>query len=137
MTFSGPLEDRMALRDLLDRYADAVCRVDSVAWAATWADDSLWDLGALGQIYGKARIVETWEAAMLTFPGIVFQAWPGAMAIEGDAATMRSYTAETYDRDGYGHRDLGEYTDRCARIGGRWHFVERRFRPLHRQQTGS
>ncbi len=137
MGFSGPLEDRIALRDLLDSYADAVCRHDAAAWAATWADDCQWELPGFGAFSGKAAVIDTWTAAMQGFPGLVFQAWPGAMRIDGDGATMRSYTAETYRRGGVIHRDLGEYDDQCARIDGRWYFVSRRFRALHRQEDAA
>ena len=134
MAFSGPLEDRIALRELLDEYADAVCRNDSDAWAATWADDGQWALPGFGAFTGKTEIVKTWKAAMTGFPGIAFHAWPGAMTIDGDKATMRSYTAETYARGDRVHRDLGEYDDVCVKIGGRWHFAVRRFRSIHRQE---
>jgi ketosteroid isomerase-like protein len=137
MAFSGPTEDRVALRDLLDSYADAVCRNDADAWAETWADDAWWELPGFGAFSGKAEIVETWKAAMTGFPGIVFQAWPGAMTIDGDKATMRSYTAETYARGDRVHRDLGEYADTCTKIEGRWFFVSRRFRSLRRQESAS
>ena len=39
MAFTGPLEDRIAIRELLETYADAVCRVDAEAWGSTWAED--------------------------------------------------------------------------------------------------
>lgn len=132
MTFTGPLEDRVALRDMLDCYADAVCRNDAAAWAETWADDATWVLPGFGEFAGKTRIVEIWRTAMTGFPGIVFRAWPGAMTIENDCATMRSYTSETYRRGDHVHRELGEYTDDCVKIDGRWLFASRRFRALQR-----
>lgn len=137
MAFSGLVEDRIALRDLLDEYADAVCRNDAGAWAVTWADDCQWELPGFGAFTGKAKIVETWKTAMTAFPDIVFHAWPGAMMIEGDKATMRSYTTETYARGDQVHRDLGQYDDACVKIGGRWYFAARRFRSLHRQESPS
>ncbi|MBJ7441845.1 MAG: nuclear transport factor 2 family protein [Sphingopyxis sp.] len=134
MGFSGPVEDRIALRNLLDSYADAVCRNDADAWAATWADDGRWELPGFGTFSGKTEIVETWKAAMTGFPGIVFQAWPGAMTIEGDKAIMRSYASEIYSRGDDVHHDLGEYADACMKIEGRWFFASRRFRALRRQE---
>ena len=41
MAFSGPLEDRIAIRELLETYANAACRVDAEAWGSTWAEDGL------------------------------------------------------------------------------------------------
>ncbi|APZ99948.1 DUF4440 domain-containing protein [Sphingopyxis sp. QXT-31] len=135
MAFSGPLEDRLALRDLLDSYADAVCRNDGADWAATWVEACRWDLAGFGELVGKSAVVETWTAAMRGFPGLVFQAWPGAMTVAGDTATMRSYTCETYWRDGEMRRDFGEYADQCAKIDGRWYFVSRQFRSSRRSES--
>src|SRR3546814_12693675 len=75
MPFEGSFEDRLALRDLLDAYADAVNRADSEAWAATWDDGGRWSLPGFGIFEGKAKIVDTWRAAMRAFPDIVFRAW--------------------------------------------------------------
>ena len=38
MPFSGPVEDRLAIRELLETYADAVTRQDAEAWGSTWAE---------------------------------------------------------------------------------------------------
>ncbi len=53
MSFEGSSEDRLALRDLLDTYADAVSRADGEAWAATWTEDAEWHLPGLGTIKGR------------------------------------------------------------------------------------
>ena len=34
MPFTGPAEDRLAIRELLETYADAVTRCDAEAWGA-------------------------------------------------------------------------------------------------------
>lgn len=130
MPFEGSFADRLALRDLLDTYADAVNRADSEAWAATWDEGGRWSLPGFGIFEGKAKIVDTWRAAMRAFPDIVFRAWPGSIEIHGETAAMRSYTEEIFLRDGALHRTLGIYDDVCRQIDGRWLFTERRFRPL-------
>ena len=45
MTAALAAEDELAIRGLLARYGDAVCRRDPQAWIATWAPDCTWDLG--------------------------------------------------------------------------------------------
>ncbi|WP_077146529.1 nuclear transport factor 2 family protein [Sphingopyxis sp. KK2] len=132
MSFDGPSQDRLALRDLLDAYADAVCRRDGDAWAATWTEDALWSLPGVGVVEGRANIAETWRVAMRSFPEIHFRAWPGSIRIDGERARMRSYTEERYLRDDTLHRTLGVYEDVCRSVGGRWLFAERRFQPLPR-----
>ena len=42
------VQDELAIRALVARYADAACRRDPDAWAATWAEDCRWDLGGGG-----------------------------------------------------------------------------------------
>jgi hypothetical protein len=136
MPFTGPAADRLAIRELLDAYADAVTRRDAVAWGATWAGNSEWtllDFPEIGTIRGRDAIVATWIVAMKGFPGLVFQAWPGSIEIEGDRAAMRSYTSEVHDQAGITKRDLGVYDDVCVRVDGEWLFERRAFRYLHRQ----
>lgn len=136
MPFTGPAEDRLALRELLDIYADAVTRHDAEAWGATWAEDAEWslpDYPELGTTRGRPAIVAMWIEAMKNYPGIMFEAWPGSIEIDGDRAVMRSYTSEVYDQDGVTKRDRGVYEDVCVKIEGRWLFRSRSFRNIHRQ----
>ena len=139
MAFVGPLEDRLAIRDLLDAYADAVCVVDAEAWGATWAEDGVWELPdypQIGQITGKTQIVAAWIAAMAQYPGIIFVSTPGSIVIDGDKAVVRSYTSEVFDDRATGKttRDRGRYDDVIVKLGGQWLFQRRRFKKLHREQ---
>lgn len=138
MPFTGPDADRLALRELIEAYADAVMQNDAEAWGATWAEDSAWslpDYPEIGTTHGRAAIVAMWIEAMKSYPGILFAAWPGAIAVDGDRATMRSYTSEVYDEDGLTKRDMGIYDDICVKQDGRWLFQSRTFRNLHRQHA--
>ena len=63
MPFTGPAEDRLALRELLETYADAVTRCDAQAWGDTWAEDAQWslpDYPEIGTTQGRAAIVAMW-----------------------------------------------------------------------------
>ncbi len=139
MPFVGPPEDRLAIRELLDAYADAVCVVDADAWGATWAEDSVWELPdypEIGSISGRSNIVAAWRAAMTQYPGIIFVSSPGSIVVNGDEAVVRSYTSEVFDDRSTGRttRDRGRYDDIVTRQNGVWLFKKRRFRKLHRQQ---
>ncbi|MEG3176501.1 nuclear transport factor 2 family protein [Sphingomonas sp. RB3P16] len=136
MPFTGPAEDRLALRELLETYADAVTRCDPAAWGATWAEDGEWslpDYPEIGITYGRDAIVAMWSKAMTHYPGIMFEAWPGSIQVTGDTAVLWSYTAEVYDWPDGVHRDRGRYDDVCVKIGGQWFFQRRTFRNIHRQ----
>jgi len=136
MPFTGPFEDRLAIRETLDAYADAVNQVDAKAWGSLWAEESMWsmpDYPEFGTVYGRANIVETWIAAMKQFPGVIFVATPGSIVVEGDQATVRSYTSEVYDdASGVTKRDRGIYDDMMVKVEGRWLFKSRAFRNIHR-----
>lgn len=136
MPFSGPVEDRLAIRELIETYADAVTRVDPEAWGGTWAEDADWEMPDYPEFppqKGRKNIVGLWVEAMKQFPGIIFQAYPGSFTIEGDRATGHSYTSEVYDQDGVTKRDRGVYQDEMIKIDGRWYFSKRSFRNTHRQ----
>lgn len=133
--FSGPAEDRVALRELLDTYADAVTRRDAADWGACWTEDAEWslpDIPEVGLVNGREAIVALWSAAMEQFPGLVFRAWPGSIRIAGERAEMRSYTCETFERDGASVTVLGAYVDLCLKQDGAWKFGRREFRRLTR-----
>jgi uncharacterized protein (TIGR02246 family) len=138
MPFTGPSEDRLAIRELLETYADAVTQNDPAAWGATWAEDGEWslpDYPELGTTRGREAIVAMWIEAMKAYPGIMFEAWPGSIAVDGDRAVMRSYTSEIYDQDGLTKRDRGVYDDVCVKRNGMWLFHSRTFRNRHRQHA--
>jgi len=139
MAFVGNVEDRLAIRELLEAYADAVCVVDANAWGATWAEESVWELPdypQIGRITGKSNIVAAWIAAMAQYPGIIFISTPGSIVVKGDEAEVRSYTSEVFDDQANGQttRDRGRYDDIVIRQNGRWLFKKRCFRKLHREQ---
>jgi ketosteroid isomerase-like protein len=138
MAFIGALEDRVAIRELLEAYADAVCVVDADAWGATWAEDGVWELPdypEIGKITGKANIVAAWTVAMAHYPGIIFVSTPGSIVVTGDQAVVRSYTSEVFDDQVSGKttRDRGRYDDLVVRRNGQWLFKTRCFKKLHRE----
>ena len=138
MPFTGPFEDRLAIRELLETYADAVTRCDASAWGATWAEDGIWSMPDYPEFptqHGREAIVGLWVEAMKQFPGIMFEAWPGSVEIDGDTAAVRSYTSEIYDTDGVTKRDRGVYEDVCVKRDGKWLFKSRTFRNIHRQHA--
>jgi uncharacterized protein (TIGR02246 family) len=136
MIANGTLEDRFAIRELLETYADAVTQRDAEAWGSTWAEDGEWsmpDYPEFGTTTGREAIVAMWVEAMKGYPGIMFVSWPGKIVIDGDTAKVRSYTAEVYDQGDTTVRDRGEYDDTLVKIDGRWFFRSRSFRNIHKQ----
>ncbi len=123
---------QLALRQLVDRYCDAVIRRDAAAWAALWTEDATWDLGG-GAVEGRDAIVATWERAMGGFDWVV-QTAPTLVVDVDEAAgtgTGRVTVEERYQRaDGQRGTLLGVYHDRYRRTGGTWRFAGRRLQVL-------
>jgi len=138
MPFVGPLEDRVAIRELFDAYSDAVCRFDKEAWAALWAEDSNWSLPDYPEypdVKGKTAITDMWVTAMNDYTGIIFVTTPGSINVNGDVAVATCYTSEVFDKDGQCHRHRGYYEDELVKIDGCWLFKNRSFRNIHKQEV--
>jgi hypothetical protein len=127
MSFTGPIEDQLAIRALNDSYCDAVFRRSPQDWGANWTDDASWTL--MGDtIQSRAAIVSVWEGAMAGFTFVAFFAQMGALSINGDRAKGTVYTHEILENaDGAILRPVGRYDDVYMRVDGRWLFAERRY----------
>lgn len=136
--YKGAAEDRLAIRERIESYSDAVFRHDADAWIANWAEDGVWHLPALGlDLTGRPAIRAAWEQAMSAFAMAGFFAVPGAIEINGDMATARSYTQEILvAKDGGGVRKIvGAYDDTLVKRDGQWLFTRRAYNVLHDEQT--
>jgi uncharacterized protein (TIGR02246 family) len=137
MTFAGPVEDRLAIRELAEAYGDAVYRADADGWVACWAEDAVWTLPGFGEMRGRAAIVEAWRGAMSQFEQVCFHTTIGALAIDQDRAEGRCYTSEVLLLKGGGVRRMeGAYDDRFVKQNGVWLFAARAWRILADSSAG-
>ncbi len=125
-------EAYVAIRELCERYVDAVNRRNVEDWGATWADNAIWDLGR-GPVQGREQIIAAWQAAMAGFPHVVMWVHSGVIeSVEGDLATARWYHQEILDfPDGTRQVGMGVYRDQCVRVTGEWQFQERKYDLLY------
>ena len=127
--FTGPEEDRLALRELIDRYSDAVIRQDAAAWEATWAEDAVWGFRG-GQVAGRDQILSTWLKAMAGFDSVWFMAAPGSIVVTGDSAELVTHTLEHLVASGASPKlQSGLYRDQARRTAVGWCFTRRVFTP--------
>jgi len=127
----GSAEDRLAIRERIEAYGDAVFRHDAQTWIANWAEDGVWRLPGT-EIVGRARIKAAWEQAMATFAQAAFFAVPGSISVSGHTATARVYTQEILiDHAGAARRIVGAYDDTLIRHDGAWLFASRTYTVLH------
>ena len=127
-------DEQQAIRALLERYCDGINQRDAETWGSTWAEDAIWELPHLDMegLKGRETIVVAWLEAMKMFPFVNMMAMPGVIKVEGDRATMRSYTDEVaVTQDGTELRPRGQYDDECVKVAGEWKFSRRVFSVLH------
>ena len=135
MISSGPLEDRLAIRELVDSYNDAVMRKDGDAWADNWRDDSTWELPGAGPITGKENFFPMWQQAMSAFGFVGFFASAGPMTIDGNTAHATWYQQEfLHQTDGVKRNVTGQYEDDYIKVDGRWYFQKRVYLVLNSEE---
>lgn len=129
--FHGPFEDRFAIRERIEAYADAVFRRDAESWIANWSEQAVWSLPWI-EVSGREQIKQAWVQAMAGFPMAAFFASPGAISVEGERATARVYTQEVLTlSEGGVRRIVGAYDDDLIKADGIWLFSRRAYRVLH------
>jgi len=135
MISSGPIEDRLAIRELVDSYNDAVMRFDEEAWSANWADDATWDTGN-GAMTGKDVFVPVWREAMSGFSFVGFFASAGPIVVDGDSAHATWYQQEfLHQKEGGKLNITGQYEDDYVKADGRWYFQQRIYKILNMEQS--
>lgn len=126
--FTGPMEDRLAIRELHEIYGDGVVRFDKDTWGSVWAEDADWDFMGM-ELKGREAIVEMWLGAMSNFEAVSFQCVPASIEIDGDKATSRCQTQEVLKgKDGSTRMIGGLYTDELEKRDGRWVYTKRAFK---------
>lgn len=136
--FTGPMEDRLAIRELAERYGDAVTRKDKAAWEQNWAEDAVWTLNLPGleKVEGRQAIAELWVRAMAGYEFVLMTSSPGAIAVAGSTASGRFYTNEVAKtKDGRTQRISGQYDDEYVKTGDRWMLKSRSFKTLFVQDV--
>ena len=136
------IADELAIRVLVDRYADAIVRRDEEAWAKTWADDGVWHV--LGEVAeGREAVVLKWRDLMGRLPFVHQIASGGLLTffesedednVANDSARGRFYVNEyatTPAAGSPGLLTLGVYHDDYIRTEQGWRFQCRRFSPLY------
>ncbi len=125
--------DELAIRALVARYADAVCRRDPAAWAATWAQDCRWDLGGGRVTSGRSETLNLYLTAVAKYDWVGQVVTTGLVEVDGDRATGWWYLIEFNQRaQGDGTLHLGHYDDEYVRTQDGWRFASRTMHMIYR-----
>jgi ketosteroid isomerase-like protein len=119
------LEDLEEIRTLKARYA-AACddNYNADAIAVLFAEDALWDGGALGQADGRAAIRKFFSRAAEFFPFAIHNVMNPIIEVDGDRATGQWYLLQPATM-AKGNRPVwlaATYHDEYVRLDGRWMF---------------
>ena len=130
MAFKGPIEDRLAIRERVEAYCDAVFRKDADDWIACWAPDGVWKLPGM-EVSGHEAMKPAWIQAMSAYKFAGFFGNPGHIVVNGDTAEARTYTTEYLERnDGVYIKIFGSYEDHLVKQNGAWVFSSRAYTVL-------
>lgn len=134
--------DRLAIRDLSARFADAANRIDPEVFRSLWTENSVWTIGPPADHVFKGR-----EAIVAGFTSLLQNEWeffvqlPSAahvIDLNGDTASGRCYVNEIARAKfpkTFSNFNLSVYEDECVRENGVWRFRSRRYKVIYLDKT--
>lgn len=125
------LEDRFAIRELVERWSDGTNNHDWEALEALFTEDAVWEVGApLGfRVQGRREIVAVLRDKMRSSQYVVQTPHAIVVRVQGDTASARSTIHEVCRfADGTGLVMMGTYFDELVRETRGWRFRRRDYR---------
>lgn len=125
------LEDRLAIRELVERWSDGTNNHDWAALEELFTEDAVWDVGAPldFQMQGARQIVALLREKMRPSQYVVQTPHAIIVKVKGNEATARSTIHEVCRfADGTGLEMMGTYFDELVKQAGRWRFRRRTYR---------
>jgi hypothetical protein len=129
---TGSVEDRLAIRELVETFAVGAMRVDAGIWGSTWAEDGSWKLPSMAEpVQGKSAILEAFEEKMSYVKYMSMISFPAALRIDGNTARGEAYCRELiYPKNGGRKVIVGCFHDEYVKHDGRWYFLSREYEVL-------
>ena len=123
-----------AIRTLLFRYCDAVCRRDEEQFANTWASDATWSMPPGRSAAGRDDCVAMWQRAIAPTEAAVQMVQQGEARELADGTWVgRWYVVEYIKRlDGTANVLIAYYDDTYTVEDGEWRFASRAMTWIYR-----
>jgi ketosteroid isomerase-like protein len=136
VAFTGPADDRMAIRDLYDSYADGIVRMDRATWLECWCNDAAWHTHEYFSVTGREAIGGKFDELMADVALATFFTQVCAIEVDGVHATARALCMERLVLAGGGGYQLtGRFEDRLRRDAGAWRFERRDYDVVTKEAT--
>ncbi|MCB2076687.1 MAG: nuclear transport factor 2 family protein [Novosphingobium sp.] len=120
MPFTGPIEDRLAIRELYDANANGGSRGDREEWLSVFAEDARWKTHYF-ELNGRAEIAAKYDEIMGDVVDTKFFVQIGSIEVDGDTARVQLQQDESLlFPDGSTYDLLGAYDDVVVRRDGKW-----------------
>ena len=136
MPFTGPIEDRLAIREMYDSYADGANRMERAIWLSVWADDAVWQTHYFA-VQGIAAIGAKYDELMAPVTATSFFSQLCAIEVAGDKAHGRAIAQERLAMPGGSYRLTGRYEDSLVRTAAGWRFVRREYHVMFEEMPGA
>lgn len=135
----GSVEDRLAIRELVETFAIATSRIDAELWGSTWAEDGSWKLPSMEEaVTGRAQIVAAFRQKLDYVALIAMSSVPTALVVEGARARGQAQCQELiFPKAGGRVTVVGCFDDEYVKRDGRWLFLSRRYEVLGMQRSES
>lgn len=123
----GPIEDLLAIRELVETFNVGIMRRDLDTWGNTWAEEGFWQIPLREEpAEGRHNIVAVLASIMEHNEFVSITAFPNATVVEGDSAHGKVYVQEfIFPREGKQRILAGYFDDKYVKRDGRWHFLSR------------
>ncbi|MGV0790363.1 nuclear transport factor 2 family protein [Mycolicibacterium sp. XJ1819] len=137
------MQDELAVRRVIEAYADAVTRRDAAAYGAMYAPEAVWIVGPPvdRRVEGRDAIVAELSSEIARLDFFVFTAANIVVSVTGDTASSRSTVHEVgraMEGAGPGLPAMevrALYEDELRRDGDGWVFTKRRYSILYLDTT--
>lgn len=123
----GSIEDRLAIRELIEAFCAAVIRIDADRFASTFAEDGVWVLPSVPEgTRGRDNIRKVFGEKLAYVEHIHMTGFPDELVFDGDRATGKTYCRELiYTKDGDNKVLIGCFHDAYVKCDGDWLFQSR------------
>lgn len=126
---TGSIEDRMAIRELIEAFAVRVTQKDPELWSEVWAPDGVWILPSEPQgVSGRQNIRAAFAQKMAPVENIHMTCTPSEVHIQGDSGTGKTFCRETiYLEDHIKKVLIACFHDEYTKLDGQWLFASRNY----------